>query len=325
MTTRSIFQKICPACMITLPLDASECACGHQFDHDDADAALSSEEIRLKAEELYQNYLAARAEQAANAVMAAQAEFARDPASSRKSQRVASAIQDSEEARAALAAQSARVAEMKKALPPPAPVPRPIRVAAAPKKTVTPAKPVVVPPPARTTTWTASAVTNTASVASFRTKRAARKTELATVKNTPVPVPVAAKPEITPPPVAQSKTPNPAFRQAQAARAEKILRKAETAVAVKAVIKEEIAEAPKVTVVPRVEPKSPPPAAIHTKSAPRLLGSDKKECPNCTGSVDSKLSRCRCGYEFPTSETLMPSLAMSEDERAEFAKLFSSP
>jgi hypothetical protein len=56
-----------------------------------------------------------------------------------------------------------------------------------------------------------------------------------------------------------------------------------------------------------------------------LLGGDKKECPNCTASVESKLNRCRCGYEFPTSETLMPALAMSEEERAEFAKLFSFP
>ena len=321
MTTRSIFQKICPGCMISLALDASECTCGHQFDHDDADATLSSEEIRVKAEELYENYLVARAEQAASAVMAAQAEFARDPVSSQKSQHVASAIQDSEEARAALTAQSARVAEMKKALP--APAARPLHIPAAPKKKVASAKPVMVPLPARVMAKAANTVINTASVASVRA-RATRKAALTTVKNTPAPTPVAARPEFILPPT-QTKTPNPAFRQAQAARAEKILRRGETTVAVKAVIKEEIAVAPKIAMVPKVEPKSPPPAPILTRSAPRLLGPDKKECPNCTGSVDNKTNRCRCGYEFPASETLMPTLAMSEDERAEFAKLFSSP
>ena len=325
MTTRSIFQKICPACMVTLPLAASNCACGHQFDHDDTDATLSSEEIRVKAEELYENYLAARAEQAASAVMAAQSEFARDPASSQKSQRVASAIQESEEARAALAVQSARVVEMKKALPPPAPALRPMQVPSAPEKKAASAKPVVVPLPARATAKAANTTAVTASMVSIRAKRAARKAALATARSMSVPTPVPARPEITPPPVVQSKTPNPAFRQVQAARAEKILRKAEIATAVKAVIREEIAVAPKIAVVPKVEPKSPSPVPVLTKSAPRLLRSDKKECPNCTGSVDSKLSRCRCGYEFPTSETLMPSLAMSEDERAEFAKLFSVP
>lgn len=359
-TTRSIFQKTCPACMTTLPLDATDCACGHQFDHDDADATLSSEEIRLKAEELYENYLVARAEQAASAVMTAQAEFAREPASAQKSQRVASAIQESEAARAALAAQSARVAEMKKALPKRAPAPRPAPTAAVPKMKVAAAKPVVAPSPARATAKSArNSDTDDAITTSLVSRRMAKKTASKTrPTHKPAHAPVAAKPEIIPPP-AQTKTPNPAFRQAQAARAEKILRRAETAVAVKAVIKEETIVRPKpesrknpapapvlnlpapkppkdiaakaeiketTAVAPRPElKKTPSPAPILTKSAPRLLGADKKECPNCTASVDNKLNRCRCGYEFPTSETLMPALAMSEEERAEFAKLFSFP
>ena len=322
MTTRSIFQKTCPACMITLPLDATDCACGHQFDHDDTDATLSSEEIRLKAEELYENYLAARAEQAASAVMNAQAEFARDPASAQKSQRVASLIQEAEQARAALTAHSARVAEMKKALPTRAPRPKP--TAAVPKKKVAAAKPVVAPPPVRATAKAVNNVNTDTNITAFaRAKRAARKAASVLMKTKPTPAPVATKPEIIPPPV-QTKTPNPAFRQAQAARAEKILRQAETAVAVTAVIKEETTATPK----PKPEPSKIPsrtPTPIPTKSASRLLGPDKKECPNCTSSVDNKLNRCRCGYEFPMSETLMPALAMSDEERAEFAKLFSFP
>jgi hypothetical protein len=348
-TTRSIFQKTCPACMVTLSLDARECTCGHQFDHDNTDASLSSEEIRLQAEELYENYLAARAEQASSAVMTAQAEFARDPASAQKSQRVANLIQEAEQARAALAAQSARVVEMKKALPPPAPrpvhapaapkkhvaemkkalppatIPHSIHAPAAPRKKIAAAKPVVASSPARAT---AKAVKNTdtdnAITTSLISRRAAKKAASAPVKVRPAPAPVAAIPKIITPP-AQTKTPNPAFRQAQAARAEKILRQAETAAAVKAVIKEEIAVVPKIVAAPKVEAKAAPAAPVLTKSAPRLLGGDKKECPNCTASVESKLNRCRCGYEFPTSETLMPALAMSEEERAEFAKLFSFP
>lgn len=361
MTTRSIFQKTCPACMITLPLDATGCACGQEFDHDDTDATLSSEEIRLKAEELYENYLAARAEQAASAVMNAQAEFARDPASAQKSHRVANLIQEAEEARAALVAQSAHVAEMKKALPPAARTPRPMHTPAVPKKKAMPAKPVVAPSPTRVLAKAVkNAGTDNAITTSLVSRRAAKKAASAPAKARPAPAPVAAKPGIIPPPV-QTKTPNPAFRQAQAVRAEKILRQAETAVAVKAVIKEELAVTPKselkknlspapvlrkpslqlpkdvavkadlkeetaVAPKPKLEPKKPPaPTPILTKSAPRLLGPDKKECPNCTASVENKLNRCRCGYEFPISETLMPALTMSDEERAEFAKLFSFP
>jgi hypothetical protein len=341
--------------MVTLALNARECACGHQFDHDDNAASLSSEEIRLQAEELYENYLAARAEQASSAVMTAQSEFARDPASAQKSQHVANLIQEAEAARAALTAQSARVAEMRKALPPaPAPAPRPIHVPempkkkvaemkkalppvavprpapvpAAPKKKVTVAKPAVAPSPARAVAKAVNSTSNdtdNAITTSLLTRRAAKKAVLTSAKPRPAPAPVAAKPETILPPV-QTRTPNPAFRQVQAARAEKILRQAETAAAVKAVIKEESAVVPKITTAPKMEAKAPPPAApVLTKSAPRLLGGDKKECPNCTASVDSKINRCRCGFEFPTSETLMPALSMSEEERAEFAKLFGFP
>jgi hypothetical protein len=335
--------------MVTLVLDARECSCGHQFDHDDNDASLSSEEIRLQAEELYENYLAARAEQASSAVMTAQSEYARDPASAQKSQRVANLIQEAEATRAALAAQSARVAEMRKALPPapaprpihapeapkkkvvemkkalpPVPASRPAHVPAAPKKKVAVAKPAVTPSPA----WaTAKVVNNTdnAITTSLLTRRAARKAASMPAKPRPASAPVAAKPETILPPV-QTRTPNPAFRQVQAARAEKILRQAETAAAVKAVIKEESTVVPKIAAAPKREAKAPPPATPGlTKSAPRLLGGDKKECPNCTASVDNRINRCRCGYEFPTSETLMPALSMSEEERAEFAKLFSFP
>jgi hypothetical protein len=341
--------------MVTLALDARECSCGHQFDHDDNDASLSSEAIRLQAEELYENYLAARAEQASSAVMTAQSEFARDPASAQKSQRVANLIQEAEAARAALTAQSARVAEMRRALPPapvpaprpihgpeapkkkvvemkkalpPAPVPRPAYVPAAPKKKVTFAKPTVTRPPARAAAKVVNSTSNdtdNAITTSLLTRRAARKAASVPAKPRPAPAPVAAKPEIILPPV-QTRMPNPAFRQAQSARAEKILRQAETVAAVKAVIKEEIAVVPKIAVAPKVEAKAPPPAApVLNKAAPRLLGGDKKECPNCTASVDNKINRCRCGFEFPTSETLMPALSMSEEERAEFAKLFSFP
>ena len=141
-----------------------------------------------------------------------------------------------------------------------------------------------------------------------------------------MPKPAASKMEISPTVVVQSKTPHPAFRQAQAARAEKILRRVETAEAVKAVIKEELTVVPKMATAPKAKPVSPSPEPVPvpllSKTAPRLLGPDKKECPNCTASVDIRNSRCRCGYEFPSTGTLMPSLAMSDDERAEFAKLF---
>ena len=356
MTARSIFQKVCPECMATVPLDTRECSCGHQLDHDDTDAVLSSEEIRLKAEELYENYLAARVEQAAKAVKTSQAEFARDPSNTGKSDHIASAIHEVQLAESALAAQSARVAEMKKALlstvRPAAPVPvvAPARkratalkaVAAKPQARIT-RKPIPVltevvataPAPARqkheapkmATTepvpvrpkHQAIEVVSTAAPAPARQKLQAKMVAAAPQK-LPTPMPTSKKPDIAPP--AQSATPNPAFRQAQAAKAEKILRaKNPQPAPVVETVKEEA------RMVPVAEPKPPQTTPVITaKSAPRLYAPrDKKECPNCTASVAIVAARCRCGYEFPSSEPLIPALAMSDEERAEFAKLFSFP
>jgi len=132
--------------MATVPLDTRECSCGHHFDHDDTDTALTSEEIRLKAEELYENYLAARVEQAVKTVKTAQAEFARDPSNPDKSDRVASAIREAQMAESALTEQRARVAEMKKAILPATLPPAPLPVATPAKKRATALKSVTVKP-----------------------------------------------------------------------------------------------------------------------------------------------------------------------------------
>jgi Uncharacterised protein family UPF0547 len=344
-TTRSIFQKVCPGCMANVPLDARDCSCGHQFDHDDTDSNLSSEEIRLRAEELYESYLAARAEQAANAVKAIQAEFARDPANQEKSNRVAAAIGEMQTAEAAWTAQSARVAEMRKTLPPPKPATTPQPSPPAPKKRVAPK--TVVTLPVRAARKPAPPVVNVVNTGSARTKRAMKtvahtippKPAMKTVAHTvpPKPIvqskpkkpevqpsaaptlaPVAKKPEVAVP-AAQTTTPNYAFRQAQAAKAEKILRAVHTAKSAKPVEKKEEAPVPP----PAVQAKAPPVVPAQGKTAPRLYAVNKKECPNCTSSVDIHSNRCRCGYEFSTSEQLIPALSMSDEERAEFAKLFN--
>ena len=302
--------------MTTLAVDARQCACGHDFDHDDpADASLSSEEIRVKAEELYESYLAARAEQAASAMKTARAVFARDPADPQKSAQLAAATDDSRAASAALAAQSTRVAEMKKALPPTVTLPRPVPVSAAPKKKIITVKSAPAPAPVRKATKPGAGI---AKAVSIRHKRPPQAVIAPATKNKPAVASAVAKPAATAP--VQTKTPDSTFRKAQADKAEKILHATKPTASATEAKKEETA-----AVIKRETklPPSPPPTLA--RSAPRLLASDKKECPNCTASVESRLNRCRCGYEFPTSETLMPALAMSEEERAEFAKLFSFP
>ena len=310
--------------MATLALDARQCACGYDFSQDQSEAGLSSEEIRLKAEELYENYLAARADQAAQAVKTAQAQFASDPANSDKSSRVGDAIREAREAQTALQAQSARIAEMKKALRPavatavptstPIPAAIPTPMVSAPKKRPA-AKPASKPIPVRATR---KAITAVATVTVTAAKRAANAPVQSTApKNHENHAPAAPAKPAAP---AQSAMPNKAFRKAQAAKAEKILRAAQAAKPAAEVNTEKLPEAPV------VEIKTPPSpvAAAPVKTAPRLYAApDKKDCPNCTASVALNASRCRCGYEFSSSEQHIPALTMSEEERAAFAKLFT--
>ena len=167
----------------------------------------------------------------------------------------------------------------------------------------------------------ASDVVNASVPASTRTKTVNKtKTFVPLTPKIPVkPGPAPTKPEVALP--VQSVTPNIVFRQAQAAKAEKIVHKVRETKKPMAVAAKE-----KTPPVPVAEPKTKPVASVQTRIAPRLFVSDNnKDCPNCTSSVAKNVSRCRCGYEFPSSEQLIPPLSMSDEERAEFAKLFSHP
>lgn len=329
---------------MTLPTDARQCTCGFDFDQGNSEAP-SSGEIRLDAEELYATYLAARVQQADAAVKDAQRDFARDPANKRKSALVAQTLEEAHAAKQALAAQSTQIAQLKKsqvsAMPSTAPIQAPIHTASAPvpvashkkiknqtmvaKKQTTASAPslqvhtkknaVTVPVTSPVNSKRPINVTAPAVVAKKNQTTSARKKTVTVTLSAPKPVPAPTQP-------VQTVQPNEVFRQAQAAKAEKIVRESSKP------------DAPVVTAPTPVEKEiAPKPVISETKiatadtsakTAPRLYTpADKKECPNCTSSVAMSVARCRCGYEFPTSE-LLPALSMSEEERSEFAKLFSN-
>ena len=120
----------------------------------------------------------------------------------------------------------------------------------------------------------------------------------------------------------QTTSPNPAFRQAQAAKARKILS------AIQATKSEPTPKQEKSSAVPAVVKNISPNFAIpaNSKEAPRLyVEAKKRDCPNCTARVSRDAARCRCGYEFSCSEQLIPAVSINDEERAEFAKLFNYP
>lgn len=301
----SIFQKACPSCAASVAIDATRCACGHEFDTAGGTGALSAEETALRDEELYENYLAARAGQAAEAARAAADALAEEPGNSDRAAAVELAQEVAKSLEADLNEQRTKIAALRKVLglrtrARPQPAPAPV-VAAAPKP-VRPAKPAESKPSGPE----ARGATPPARAAAVMPRPAAAPP--------PEPAAVAARPP-TPPqaisgPVAAGAAPATPTSLASGHKA---------AAALEALKRAKAREA----AVP-----APPPAAVSVTTTPpesfraeqasraaRALGErpqavDGKDCPNCTARVPLATARCRCGYSFATSSNELPGLTL---------------
>ena len=115
MTSYNIYQKTCPECAATVPADAKRCECGYCFEPVHADAVRSAEEQAAQDEGLFEDYLAARVEQAIEAMRVAQSELAKSPGDFDKALEVMRRLQEVRAARTVLEAQAAKTAEAQKA------------------------------------------------------------------------------------------------------------------------------------------------------------------------------------------------------------------
>jgi ATPase subunit of ABC transporter with duplicated ATPase domains len=123
----SIFEKLCPSCASRISASAETCDCGHVFESANG-SGKSSQETALRDEELYENYLAARADQANEAARAAHEAYHTQPDDADRAAAAELAREVAASIASDLAQQRAKVAALRKALPP---APKP--VAAAPK------------------------------------------------------------------------------------------------------------------------------------------------------------------------------------------------
>jgi len=299
----SIFQKPCPACATSVSVGAARCHCGHLFES--SANCLSPEEAALRDEELYEGYLAARAEQSQQAARTAEQALSEDASNPEKISAAALAREVAKAVENDLAEQRSKIAAMQSALRarepvPPAPVdPSPTTVLPTVAEKAAPAWPAVKSPaperPARsaTTIPTPGPVANPASVstpaktasapvwkASITQKAAgvlaalknAKARETVTRSQQAIAAAAHAKQAAThvpppqPAPVTASAVPSSEFRKEQASRAEKIMEARQSA--------------------------------------------DAKDCPNCTSSVPITTTRCRCGFAFVSGGTELPSLTL---------------
>jgi len=113
MATRSISHKTCPSCAPPVATDTKRCNCGYAFDAAGGEYDDRTAEQALQEEELLQEYLDARIEQALAQLQAAQATLVTDPKNLDAADKLMRAFSEVRELRAERGTQAAKLAALK--------------------------------------------------------------------------------------------------------------------------------------------------------------------------------------------------------------------
>jgi hypothetical protein len=301
----SIFQKPCPACATSVSVSAARCHCGHLFES--SANCLSPEEAALRDEELYEGYLAARAEQSQQAARTAEQALSEDASNPEKISAAALAREVAKAVENDLAEQQSKIAAMQSALRAKEPVPH---------------APVG---PSATTVLPAVAVTEKAAPAWPTLKSPAPKRPARSATTIPTPGPVANPTSVSAPaktasaPVWKASITQKAAGVLAAlknAKARETVTRSQQAIAAAAHAKQAAAHVPPPQPAPVAASAVPSPEFRKEQSsrAEKIMearqSADAKDCPNCTSSVPLTTTRCRCGFAFVSGGTELPSLTL---------------
>ena len=281
----SIFQKVCPSCATHIAVDAANCACGHEFE---SGSGTSAEELALRDEELYENYLAARAGQAAEAARAAADWLAEEPDNSDRANAAQLAQEVASSLEADLNEQRAKINAMRRILGPRLTSMPP----AVPAATTSP-KPVAAAKPSKPATSKAIAP-----VPPVATKLKASMTSAA-----PKPAPNIT-PAVSAPPASAAPTLPSMSSSHKAAAALDAIKRAKAQEAVPATL------APTVTATPPDSFRAEQAARASRAIAEQAKPVNSKDCPNCTAAVPLATTRCRCGFTFVSGTNDLPTLTL---------------
>lgn len=281
----SIFRKPCPACASSVSIDATRCDCGHDFES--SANTLSALETTLRDEELYEGYLAARAEQARQATRTADEALASDRTNPELASAAALAREVAISIEGDLTEQRKKLAGIRNAMHEQGLATTPDLLEfstvedkpAPPRPAITPATPIVRPTLAadvtpQAPTWTATTRQKAAAVLTTLKNAKARETVARAQHNAASDkakkqsaAKIASSPQLDSAAASTPRAAAPAaFRKEQAAKADKITQTNRTA--------------------------------------------ESKDCPNCTSSVPLGTTRCRCGFTFETSGRELPTLTL---------------
>lgn len=323
----SIFQQLCPACATSIPINSTRCECGH-----DLGGQGSPLETTLRDEELYESYLAARAEQAQESVQAAARALTEDQGNDD----LASALTLSKEVAASieedLAQQRDKIQKLREMIPPPTlvamasptdttrTVSTPVQ--ATPKKKVETRieKLDVSAPPTEIGT---QPISETPALSDFESKsdipdrspvflnNAASLASTANSTERASPVMLTTPSSM----LHKASTALSALKQAKAREGAQQLAALRAQIARQKKIDQEKAEQ-EAAAEALAHSSFTPPTAFRDEQAARAERAmqdhilNSKECPNCTSRLSLNVTRCQCGYAFPNGSTELPTLTL---------------
>lgn len=339
----SIFQKPCPGCAASVAIGLARCDCGHIFEST-ADS-LSPLEATLRDEELYEGYLAARAEQAHQAARTAQENLAEDKSNSELISVCALAREVAKSIDNDLAEQQNKIVAIRntlRQLTPAASIPSPVATISStatekstprhssvapsvPKRPAVTAAETLVPTVFEKTTPVAAPTASTQKVAQQPVPHMSlAPTAVPTQPTAPAPVATARAILVETTPVAAPAKPASAsvWRATTTEKAAGVLAALKNAKARESVARAQQAEAAaemKQTSAPASTSAhgAAPPTAFRKEQASRAekimearKTIDGKECPNCTSTVPVNTTRCQCGFAFVSGGTDLPTLTL---------------
>ncbi len=326
MSFHSIYSKTCPQCAQSVARDAGRCACGHVFIGEDPPNSIAALQATLQEEELYADYLVARAKQAAQAAVIAQSVHAANPGDANKAEEARRALESAETTRAESLTQSARVTKLAEALAshphnPANPTTRPAAPAHSaapttrPMPAVRPPSPAPVPAASSTRPRPAATLTRTAPPPAPAMKSCPLCTARVKMEVMACTCGFSFRPaelqglDLGAGPGQPNRAAAETGRARLAREAERALQRSRTG---KGAV-DDAAAAGRARLAREAE-----------RALERAQAAKQRECPHCTALVAAEATRCACGYAFDGDRpgAPMPGLSLDPVEQTKLGDLF---
>ncbi len=302
----SIFEKVCPQCAAVHSMETNHCGCGYSFSEGELSFSKLSDEMLAEEEALYEEYLAARAEQAGKEATEAKRAVNNTNPLNHNHAKVDEKELNAKIARAQLKSQTDRVAKANKKAADAKARRKQKALAEAKKKAEKARSRAKARANAKIAAMAQARKKVDAAIKAGAKEKAGAKTQADAARNA---LETAKK--------IKDKLHEKAsalFQAKQARKAGQMIQKKRT----RKVELEPMAEkenAIEKASAATVQHQTTEPGAFRATQAARAEKiKNTRECPNCTAQLSKKAKGCKCGYTFESGASLMPSLSLDTND-----------